>query len=49
MSAFGGKADIDCVLSLSHHLALSSARLTHVTSFGGQAIPIFEQLKFSPC
>ena len=33
---------------LSHHLAFSSARLTHVTSLGWQAIPMFEQLKFSP-
>src|SRR6516164_7493335 len=33
---------------LSHHLSFSSARLTHVTSLGWQAIPMFEQLKFSP-
>ena len=30
------------------HLAFSSARLAHVTSLGWQAIPMFEQLKFSP-
>src|SRR6516162_8041821 len=33
---------------LSHPLAFSSARLTHVTSLGWQAIPMFEQPKFSP-
>jgi hypothetical protein len=32
----------------SHHLRFSSARLLHVTSLGWQAIPILEQLKFSP-